>query len=181
MAKGIVILSKVNSVYNGHIYSVVSNVELENGMFGHIGDLVSGEKEVRNFVVPTTDSITKKSLAVIATPEINYDESRRVNRNLGAFSVPAGVVAQAYQLKEDDELRIADYMIDAIANEVTVGNYLVAQNGSMKLKEVETLAGTERFFAKIEGKEVLGTTTVVGAAGVLGNVTKLVAIRVIQN
>jgi hypothetical protein len=181
MAKGIVVLSKVSSVYAGHIYSVVSNVELENGMFGHIGDLVSGEREVRNFETPTTATIATKSLAVIATPEINYDESKTINRNLGAFSIPTGTVGQANQLKADDELRVSSNMITPIGSEVVVGNYLVAQNASMKLKEVATLAGTEKFVAKIEAKEVLGTTTVVGASGTLGNIVNLVAMRVIQN
>ena len=185
MSKGIVILSKIKSVYTGHIYSVQDAAkEIENGMVGHKGDLVTGEREVYEFVQPTTASIAEQALILMANPEVNYEEYKRTDASMLNYALPTGEVGRAYEVDRDDVFEVSNDMVDAIGAEVVEGNFVVMQNGSNLLKEVAAPAGTEVFVGKITGKRNIGTLTYAGQAGGaagIGNVIELVEIEVIKN
>lgn len=188
MSKGIIRLDKVKSVYGGHIYSVRANVELENGFMGHLGDLVESdevqEREIYNFVQPTTESVSKEPLVLIAEPEINYSERTMSDYALGSFSIPKDKESRAYEISRTDIISYSDNLIDAIDSKTGVvkGNFVVAQNGSFKLKEVASadLSGNETFVGKILNPEKIGTSTVVGMPGVISRVTTFIPIQVIK-
>lgn len=181
MAYSVVRLDNVKAVYTGHIFSVKAPEELQNGFVGHLGDFVNGEREVRNLEKPTKDSIDKKGLVLIAHSPINYDESTMASASEQNYKIEVGKVVRAYELHEHDIFSVTKEGINLIGANATVGNYVVAQDGSFKLKEVATLTGTEAFVGKIIAQEVVGTTTVVGANGAVGHVLEYVVIEVIKN
>ncbi|MHB9924594.1 hypothetical protein [Clostridium botulinum] len=180
--KGIVRLDKVKSCYAGHVYSVQANEELQNGFIGHLGDLMDGEREVHSLVKPTTESIKKDTVVLIANPEISYEGRIMSDYALENYSIPANEASKAYELNRTDIFSVSDVIVDVIdkANGAKKGNYVVAQNGSFKLKEVETLDGTEVFVAKILPLETMGTTTVVGMPGHTGRLTKFIPVQVVK-
>lgn len=181
MANAVVRLDKVKSVYTGHIFSVEAPEDLQNGFVGHLGNLKAGEREIYTLEKPATASISQKGLVLIANPAINYDESRMSNVSEQNYSIAAGEVVRAYELHTRDIFSVSKEGIDLIGTDPVAGNYVVAQNGSFKLKEVSSLAGTEKFVGKIVRKDTIGTTTVVGAAGAIGHVIDYVVIEVVKN
>jgi len=181
MAYSVVRLDNVKAVYTGHIFSVKAPEELQNGFVGHLGGFVNGEREVRTLEKPTTASIDQKGLVLIAHSPINYDESTMASASEQNYKIEAGEVVRAYELHEHDIFSVTKEGIDLIGANATVGNYVVAQDGSFKLKEVATPVGTEAFVGKIIAQEAVGTTTVVGANGAIGHVLEYVVIEVIKN
>jgi len=181
MAHGVVNTTKVKSTRVGHIYSLAINEDIDNGSIGSVGDLLAGEMEVRAFVKPLTADLTKRSVVVIATPELIYDQSTKVAGAFVNFFNAKNIPMVGLSLVADDELEVSVSMIDAIVATVpVVGNYLVAQNASCKLKEVATLVGTEKFVAKIEYIRASGISTFIGG-NALSTIYNLVGYRVIQN
>lgn len=178
---GIARLDKVRSVYNGHIESVLSAdnaLELENGMVGVAGGLV--ERELRAFEAPTDETAR---LHLIYNSEINYDEYTRKSNALENFKQEGGVPSRAYSLEKGDIFSVSADMVSSIGALPVKNNFLVAETGSLKLKEVATLdpLKTYGFVGKVAGNEKLGTITNVGQAGVISRINDLVVVDVIQN
>lgn len=177
----IVRLDSVQAVYGGaHIYSVQSADVIENGQVGAVGNLLEGEREVRQFVKSADPS--KEKAVLVAQDEIIYDESTYAKGDLRNFSIEAGTPFRAYELKEDDVFSVSEDAVTALAADVVVGNDVVLAAGSYKLTEVVPAdITTQRFVGRIEAVESIGTSTVVGKPGVLSNVTNFVVIRVVKN
>lgn len=183
MSFGVVRLDKVNSVYDGHIHSVVYDADiLENGMVGVVGDLLEGERELRKLEVPTG---TDKPVVLIAHPEINYKEDRISDNALENFFIPKGKPARAYDLIRGDIFSVSKKMVTPLdeTKGVEKGAMLSTANGSLLLTEVDAsaLTGEEAFLAKVIDKEVVGTATVVGQAGVISRVVEFIVVEVVRN
>lgn len=176
MAKSIVRLDRIKSVYNGHIESVVHNAELQNGFVVQIGGLSGGNRDLRTAVQPTAGA---GALALIAAPEIVQSEYVKTDNALENFSIPAGKATRAYFLERGDIFSVTVDGLTLLATDAVVGNYVVAQAG-LKLKEVAAVT-TELFVGKIIQLETLGTTTVVGQAGAIARINKYVVIEVVKN
>lgn len=181
MVNAVVRLDKVKSVYSGHIFSVEAPETLQNGFVAHLKGLKAGEREIYELDKPTTASISKKGLVLIANPAINYDESKMSSASEQNYQIKAGEIVRAYELNPHDIFSVSKEGIDLIGADPVAGNYVVAQNNSFKLKEVASLAGTEKFVGKIVRKDTIGTTTVAGAAGSVGRIIEYVVIEVIKN
>lgn len=180
----VVRLDSLAAVYGGgHIYSAQSNVAVQNGSVGVVGNLLAGEREVRSFDQPADLAVAKAAL--VAHDEIMYDQVRKSQNNLTKFEIEAGTPFRAYELKEDDIFSVSKDAITAIAADVVVGNKVVLTVGSHMLKElIPSGTGgvtTERFVGRIEAIEQIGVTTVVGAPGLVGGVIDMVVIRVEKN
>ena len=183
MSYGIVRLDKVRSVYKGHIHSVKYDADiLENGMIGVLGDLLPNEREIRELKVPTG---TDEPIVLIYAPEYSYEDRRISDRALENFHIEAGVPARAYELEAMDMFSVSKKMVtplDANAG-VTKGNFVVAQAGSLIMAENDgsALTGDEAFLGKIVDVEIIGTSTVVGQAGVISRIMELVVVEVLKN
>ena len=182
---GIARLDKVRSVYTGHIESVVNNDEvLQNGMVCMVGDLVTDERELRTAVKPITAKLSTDPLVLVAAPEVRYEEYLKSDNALELFATPAGTPARAYHLEKGDIFSVTEDMVDAIEYDAPeVGKYVVAQNDSFKLKEVEDYTD-EVFVGKVIQLETIGTTTYVGSVAggpQIGRTNNLVVIEVLKN
>lgn len=177
----VVRLDKVKSIYGGHIFSVKAPEELQNGFVGHLGNLLPEEREVYGLQKPATATIAEKGIVLIAHSPINYDESKMSSASEQNYKIEEGEVVRAYEIHEKDIFSVTKEGVDLIGAEPVAGNFIVAQNGSFKLKEVATLTGTEAFVGKIVRKDVLGTKTVTGQAGVVFRALEYVVIEVVKN
>lgn len=176
----VVRLDNLKSQYQGHIFSVKAPEALQNGQVGIVGDLLDGEREVRQLVKPATANLDK-GLALIANPAIVYDESRSTSALEKNYTIAQDEVVRAYELHEKDIFSVSKDGIDLIGAEPVKGNYVVAQNASFKLKEVATVTGTEGFVGKIVRKDTIGTTVVTGQGGTIGGITEYIVIEVVKN
>jgi hypothetical protein len=176
---GVVRLDNLAAIYGaGHIYSLQATEVVQNGFVGKVGNLLANEREVRSFDKPSAVATDKAVL--VAQDEIIYDQSRTSQGNLKNFSVAIGKVFRAYELKEGDVFSVSKDVVDALATNVVVGNKVILQNASYKLKEAASVT-TEKFVGRIEAVEQIGVATVTGAPGLVGGVTDMVVIRVEKN
>jgi hypothetical protein len=177
--KSVANLAKVKSRKIGHIYNVQINEELQNGFVGIVGDLVSGESELRQLNKFATATIPTASACLIFMDEINYDESTYVNKQLGQFSISANTPARAYELNVGDEVEISYDGLTLLGADAVVGNVLIPADASLKLTEAAS-AGTAKTVLKIEAVKSVGTLQYVGSNGQVGNQYKMVVARVLS-
>ena len=180
--RSVIRTDKIIGTKVGHIASVVyEDGELENGFVGVLGDLLEGERELRELKL--VDDIEKEPLVIISAPELRYEEYLRTDNSLQEFYIKEGKPTRAYQLVEGDIVSIAAEgltALDDVAGTV-VGNYVIAEQGELKLKETASVTGGEAFIGKIIDKDKIGTSFVVGQAGTIGRIIDFTAIEVLKN
>jgi len=112
----------------GRNFSFVSDIDLENGMLIHKGDLVSDKgTQVWEAVVPSTASIAAgREVYVVGNPALSPDRTTTYKMNEDQYYIPAGKVFRAYELQEKDRFGISDYSINGTP---VVGEYIVLENG----------------------------------------------------
>lgn len=179
MANSVVRLDKVKSVYGGHIYSVRAVEEMQNGFVAHLGSLEAGEREVYSIEKPSTASIPEKGVVLIAHSPIVYDNARMTSNSEQNYKIEVGETVRAYELVPHDIFSVTKEGLSLIGSDAVAGNYVVAQNGSFKLKEVATLTGDEKFVGKIIRQDQVGTTVATGQFG--GRILTYVVIEVVKN
>jgi len=179
MANSVVRLDKLKSVYNGNLFSVRAPEEMQNGFVAHLGALESGQREVYGIAKPTTASVAEKGLVLIAHSPIVYDNARASSKSEQAYKIEADEVVRAYEIDARDIFSVTKDGLTLIGDDAVAGNYVVAQNGSFKLKEVATLAGTEKFVGKIIRQDQIGTSVATGQFA--GRILTYVVIEVIKN
>ena len=177
MAKSKVRLDKVKAVKSGNIFSVVAAEELQNGFVGVLGDLETGEREIYELVKPATATLDETPVVLVASPEVNYNESGATNRSLGAFSIAANETARAYELQKYDIFSVSVEGVTALATTPVVGNYVTIANGTYKLAE-STTATTNAFTAEIIGLEEIGVPVIEAGQAGYG---KFVVCQVVKN
>jgi len=123
----------------GRNFSFVSDVNLENGMLVHKGELVDATKEVYRAIIPTAGTLESEPVYVIGNPAWNYDTSSIVNQNECKYFIPAGKVFRVYSLNPTDKFGVADYGIEG---EPVVGEYVSLAADSARLAASASLPAT---------------------------------------
>lgn len=149
MTYPIVNLDKIQAKKFGNLESLQHTADVQNGAVAHVGDLVSGTRDVHNLVVPTTASISTEEVVLVASPEYNY----LPGKSLEDFVNVAGQPMRAYHLTEGDVFTVSD---DGIDGATVVGQFVVPQDGSLKLATAADLSGGTRFAAKVIEKRTIG-------------------------
>ena len=81
----------VDSIVNPQerMYSVLPEVsgEYPNGIFGYLGERVSGSREVRKLLTPTAELIKDPNarLMIVSVPEVIYDQHTKASQRIGLF------------------------------------------------------------------------------------------------
>lgn len=158
--------SKIAAVRGGgHIYSLISEDDVQNGAIGYVGDLAEDVEgvETHEFLVPSADLINKDRVVLVANPEWDYDETRRTNQALYNYINEADRPFRAYDVIAHDEFAISAPGFNlGTADVPEIGKYVIAEVGKTTLKMVDK-ADTEGqgFYGKIIGsaKRGLGWTT----------------------
>jgi len=162
---------------SGKNYTFVSTEDLENGMLVHMGDLVTGSKDIYNAVIPATATLASSPVYVIGNPAWSYDDGSKTNQNENAYVIKAGTPFRVYALNKNDKFAIADYGIDG--GEAEVGKYVGLQNGSGKPTLSATKPTGSAFVGEIVYVRRLGAEYFVGQT-VDTRVNKVV-IKVVSN
>lgn len=185
---GILRLDRVVSAKVGSIESMVHDDVLQNGMIAMVGGLVEGEREIREVIVPTSVKLEQEPVVLIGAPEVRYEEYTRTDNALEKFATPAGEPARSYWLKQADIYSVSENMVTPLDGDAgpQVGNFVVAQDGSLIVAEIETPTYSDyAFLGRIIDLESIGTSHVVGgdASGqiVMSRIMNLVVIEVYKN
>jgi hypothetical protein len=144
MSHAIVTIEKLNR--DGvELANVQHTADMDNGSVVHLGDFVAGEGELRQVVVPTSQSITADPLFFVHSTEIQGDMYLPYS-TLKDFYNPANKPARSYRLPVGALVNITTDGYDGTAAK---GSYLIPQAGSLRLKVAADLTGGTRFAAKI--------------------------------
>lgn len=134
---------------HGAIKSIISDVDLQNGMIIALGALKAGERELYEVVKPTTANIKTDEFLLHYSPEVMYETGKQISD----FELKAGRPGRVYHLVVGDEFTITDNMITGASK---VGEYLIPQNGSFQLAAAANLEGETTLVCKVIEKGVLG-------------------------
>ena len=151
---GVVIRDRILSGYNGNLEHMVHTADLDNGSFVHVGSLKTGERELKNAVVPTTATLMQE-VVLVHSPELLYDTT--YGRELSRFTNKAGKAFRAFHLAVGDIISISD---DMFSGATVLDQYVIPQNNSVKLAPSATDPGTTRFVAKVIEKYVWGVNAI---------------------
>lgn len=155
----IVELRKIQASYNGNIESVQHTADMDNGSIINLGDLITGESELRAVATPATATLATEPVLLVASPEVCYEKGK----SLKDFYNEANKPARAYWLNRGDVFAINYAGIACLANNTpVVGNYVIQADGSLKLTEANAIGATS-FAGKIIALTTLGYAGV-GAA-----------------
>lgn len=125
----------------GHIYSVISDDEIQNGHIGYVGmlsDAVEGQ-ETYEFGVFEADTLGKKRVVLVANPEWDYDECKKTNQALYNYINKADVPFRAFDLADNDVFAISATGFDATGvASIEKGQYVIPAAGATTLKIVAT-------------------------------------------
>lgn len=140
-----------NKKESAKMYSAVGMVAtggadelVQNGMFGTVGAQI--EDNVYEFLPVTA---TSTDIFVMATPEIDSDESKVEYNSLHGFKMALGQVGDITQVEVHSKGEISEDMVTGTCTKV---GYLVLEANQRKLKYSETLPteDTALLVAKIE-------------------------------
>lgn len=127
------------------------NTAIENGNVVVVGGLLTGEREVRKATKPTATTPLNQ-LALIATPEMIYDETPR--KTFADFINEAGVPARGYRLRSGD---VFSATMEAFGGRATLGDVVVGDivetQADTKLNIVATLTASSTQVGKVIAKE----------------------------
>lgn len=147
--------SKIAAVRGGgHVYSLISDVDVENGHIGYVGDMATDVEgiETHEFLAPSTDLINKRKVVLVANPEWSYDDCRRTNHALRNYVNEAGRPFRSYDLIERDMYAVTAEGIDADEADIEIGKYVIAQDGKTIVKMVDEAGiSGQGFYGKIVG------------------------------
>lgn len=179
--------SKLAAVYGGaHIYSAVSDEDIQNGSIGYIGlraKNVEGQ-ETYEFGIFDEDTLGKKKAVLVANPEGDYDECHRTNQALYNYINEAGKVFRAYDLIYNDKFALSESGFDTSGVEsIEEDQYVILTADSTTLKIVETEDETDGagFVGIIEGKAKRGHGWTAKNGKTYGRPSVIYWVRVLKN
>ena len=164
---GVVETSKVKAVKVGRIHSVLAELPtgLENGMIVKVGDLAAGEKDVRQVeALAGTEKVGEDMVAIIATPEVNYEDSKITDRALGSFYIKNGEVGDAVEIVKGDEFTVSENLVDFSTVTFDDAKYLVPKGMKYEAKTSKPSAGVALKINKANCRQMFADNFLIGGA-----------------
>ena len=86
------------------IFDAVAVANTENGTFGYLNGLATGEAVTYNFVPGTTTGLKAGDIVVADNPAWDVDTSKRTNQRRDKYIINAGIKFRARVIKKNDEM-----------------------------------------------------------------------------
>lgn len=144
------------------IFDAVAATDIENGTFGYLNGLATGETHIYNFVAGTSEGA---QIVVANNPAWNYDTSRITNQRRDKYIIPAGTPFRVFVLKKNDEFATAiEGVTSASRTNMDVNAYVTIDSSTGKLVASSTApTGTPAFVGTVMRKRVSGGTIATSA------------------
>lgn len=126
---------------------------IDNGNVVKLSGLMDGEREIFKGVTPAANT-AKDLVALIATPEVMYDERKK---NLNEFENEAGAVCRAYLLHTNDIFSVTKEALDATGT--IAKGWKVEMMAGTKLKAVASVTSSSTAIGEIIAIEKTGNQT----------------------
>lgn len=143
------------------IFDVISTVDVENGTFGFLNGLATGESVVYNFAKGLS---TGKEIVVVDQPAWTADTTYKSNQRKDQFIIPAGTKFRVRVIAIDDEFAVnTACATTATVAALLVGAYVTIDATTGELVASATAATTPAFEGTVMRKRVQGATLVTTA------------------
>lgn len=127
---------------------------IDNGRVVKVGNLKTGEREVREYTTPATNTALS-DIAILGSEEVIKDKKYHA---VGDFYNEYGTVARGYKMVSDDLFAVTAEALDG-SGSYTVGTTICELQADTKLKAVDTLTQGSTKVGTLEAIEVDGATT----------------------
>lgn len=148
--------------YAERIFDAIAETDVENGTFGYLDGLASGESNIYTFKPGTKDG---ESVVVVDQPVWTEDNSRTANQRKNKFIIEAGTKFRVRVVKKNDTFGISEEGITATSREkLDVDAFLTIDATTGKLIAADATAGdASAMEAVVERKRLAGGTLVTAA------------------
>lgn len=143
------------------IFDCVAEADIENGTFGHLGELADGESHIYKFV---TGVVAGEPIVVVDQPAWQEDTCRITNQRRDQFFIPAGTPFRVRVVKVNDEFAInAACVTTATQDKLAVGAFLTVDSTTGKLVAADAATEGAVFEAEVMRKRMQGGKLVTAA------------------
>lgn len=155
--------------YAARIFDVVATTDIENGTFGYIDGVATGETVTYNFKPGTKSG---EFVVVADNPAWTEENFTKVSQRKDKYIIPAGTKFRAREVKINDTFGITiegvttatKATLTAVTNFITNKIYLTIDSTTGKLVASDTAAASSvAMEATVERKRVSGATLVTPA------------------
>lgn len=168
------------------IFDAVATTDIENGTFGYLNGLATGESNVYNFVAGTKEGLTIGDVVVADQPAWTEDTSRITNQRKDKFIIKAGTRFRVRVIAKNDEFGISidgitsatQSVVTAVTNFTTTAVYISIDSTTGKLVAATTKPSGV-IVGQIMRKRITGGTLVT-TANTYGYARNIYEIKVID-
>ena len=169
-------VNMASTKYAERIFDAVATTDIENGTFGYLNGLATGEDVTYNFVKGTSAG---KEIVVADNPAWDYDTSKKVNQALDKYIIKAGTKFRARVIKLDDEFGISiDGVTAASQAKMDKGAFVTIDSTTGKLVASDTAASTPTFEGEVMRKRKMGNKLVTAGGVDYGKSTMIYEVKV---
>lgn len=136
------------------IFDCVSDVDLDNGVIGHMEELAEGYTHIYKFVPGVKAG---EPVLIVNAPAWSEDESRIECQRKDTFYIPAGTPFRAFVMKVTDEFAVnAACATPETQDAMAVGKFVSVDEATGKLVVADAAAEDAGFVGEIMRKRVQG-------------------------
>lgn len=156
--------------YAERIFDAVAATDIENGTFGYLNGLATGESVTYNFVAGTKSGLKIGDVVVVDQPAWDADTSRITNQRRDKFVIKAGTRFRVRVVRKNDEFAesidgftsVTRSVVSAVTNFTTTAVYVSIDATTGKLVAATTKP-TGVIVGQIMRKRISGGTLVTTA------------------
>lgn len=139
--------------YAERILDAVATKDIENGTFGYLDGLATGESNIYNFVAGTKAG---KPVVVVDNPAGDEDTSLKINQRKDKYINKAGIPFRVRVVKKGDEFAINEACVtsDSVSNLDTDAYLTIDTTGKLVAKTATTASAIME--AQVRRKRVAG-------------------------
>jgi hypothetical protein len=165
MAKNVFVSTNMKSVkYAERIFDAVAAVDVENGTFGYLNGLATGQTHIYNFVAGTKAGLTAGDIVVADNPAWDEDTSRITNQRRDNYVIPAGTAFRVRVVAKGDEFGTAiEGVTTASQANMDVDAYVTIDASTGKLVAATTAAENPIMLGTVVRKYTQGGTLATAA------------------
>lgn len=147
--------------YAERIFDAVAETDIENGTFGYLDGLATGESNTYNFKAGTKTGLKAGDIVVADNPAWTEDTSKITNQRRDQYIIPAGTRFRVRVVRKNDEFGISkEGITTASQSKLDVGAYLTIDATTGKLVASDTAATSPIMEAVVMRKRNSGNTLV---------------------
>lgn len=171
--------------YAERIFDAVATTDIENGTFGYLDGLATGESNVYNFVKGTTSGLKIGDVVVADNPAWTEDSSKITNQRRDNYIIPAGTRFRVRVVKKNDEFGISidgvtsatQSVVTTVTDFTTTAVYTSIDSTTGKLVAATTKPSSGVVVGQVMRKRISGATLVT-ATHTYGSKTDIYEIKI---